>query len=232
MWMYLFPSVVSSDEKTPVKMVLVSYEGGKASPDKKKTHATIPEMCFAIVKCMVGPAALYMPHGFADAGLGSSLVIVFIANALFAAGILRLLDCWKARAGRPESLDVATLATSMGGNFVGRLVQFCVCSLQLGVCVTYFIFAHETLTDVWKRVSSTQPPSMVLIVVLMILIEAPPSTIRDLQKLRSANAAGTILVATSLAVVAAYACVESSRGQSLDPKDQWRWVEDKPSAIF
>ena len=206
-------------ESTPLKMVVES--------PRKEAYASIGEMCFAFIKCMVGPAALYMPHGFADAGLGTSLVIVLMANVLFAAGVLRLLDCWLARAGQPESFDAATLAASLGGRWCGYVVEFCVCSLQLGVVVTYFIFVDETLRDVWKRATDVAPPSMTWIVIAMILLEGPPATVRNLHKLAGANAMGTLLVATSLAVIAAYACVEIQQGSS-----DWRWVEANPTKVF
>jgi len=59
-------------------------------------------------------------------------------------------------------------------------------------------------------------------------LEAPPATVRNLHKLAAANAMGTLLVAASLAVVAAFACVEIHRGGDSD----WRWVEANPSKVF
>ena len=44
---------------------------------------------------MVGPAALYIPKGFADAGLGGGLICVTIAMALFAFGMARLIASWR-----------------------------------------------------------------------------------------------------------------------------------------
>ena len=40
-------------------------------PDGSKFRAVV-----AVVRCMVGPAALYIPKGFADAGLGGGLMCV------------------------------------------------------------------------------------------------------------------------------------------------------------
>ena len=51
-------------------------------PDGSKFRAVV-----AVVRCMVGPAALYIPKGFADAGLGGGLVCVTVAMALFAFGM-------------------------------------------------------------------------------------------------------------------------------------------------
>ena len=40
-------------------------------PDGSKFRAVV-----AVVRCMVGPAALYIPKGFADAGLAGGLVVL------------------------------------------------------------------------------------------------------------------------------------------------------------
>ena len=69
-------------------------------PDGSKFRAVV-----AVVRCMVGPAALYIPKGFSDAGIGGSLVCIVVANVLFALGISRLVDCW--RHARDEGLDTA-----------------------------------------------------------------------------------------------------------------------------
>ena len=66
---------------------------------------TLSRAVVALVRCMVGPAALYIPKGFSDAGIGGSLVCIVVANVLFALGISRLVDCW--RHARDEGLDTA-----------------------------------------------------------------------------------------------------------------------------
>ena len=59
-------------------------------PDGSKFRAIV-----AVVRCMVGPAALYIPKGFADAGLAGGLVCVTVAMALFAFGMARLIASWR-----------------------------------------------------------------------------------------------------------------------------------------
>ncbi|KAH8093321.1 amino acid transmembrane transporter [Aureococcus anophagefferens] len=68
---------------------------------------------------MVGPAALYIPKGFSDAGIGGSLVCIVVANVLFALGISRLApivvpvcDATASKhRGRMTALTVATVAS-------------------------------------------------------------------------------------------------------------------------
>lgn len=154
----------------------------------------------AIIRCMVGPAALYMPHGFAMAGLCGGLVMIGIANTLFYLGISRLIRCWREVAGRPEAETTATLAQHLGGRWCRLLVQFSIVSLQMGVCITYFIFIDETLGEILA-----DPPPSRTVVLVTVLIEASASTVRSVQSLTGPNFLGNVLVAVSLAVICAYA---------------------------
>ena len=79
---------------------------------------TLSRAVVALVRCMVGPAALYIPKGFSDAGIGGSLVCIVVANVLFALGISRLVDCW--RHARDEGLDTAHGIQGLARRFAGR----------------------------------------------------------------------------------------------------------------
>ena len=48
-----------------------------------------------IIKGMVGPAILYLPHGFAHAGYLVAIPILFLSAALFLASSSCLLESWK-----------------------------------------------------------------------------------------------------------------------------------------
>eukprot|EP00536_Pseudo-nitzschia_multiseries_P007391 jgi/Psemu1/319112/estExt_fgenesh1_pm.C_1740004 len=48
-----------------------------------------------IIKGMVGPAILYLPHGFAKAGWVIAIPMLFASTALYLASSASLLECWK-----------------------------------------------------------------------------------------------------------------------------------------
>lgn len=188
--------------------------------EEETTYSTMVGACLAIVRCMVGPAALYMPHGFAEAGLGGGIALVLCATFLFFLGISRLLACWRAYAGTRDAATVASLAQHLGGRWCRMLVQFSIVSLQAGVCITYFIFVAETLRDVWQRIGArSHPPSMPLVIGVMIVVEASAATVRTVQRLTTANFIGNCLVTISLGIITLYAC---ARLWERGPDERWR----------
>lgn len=192
----------------------------RSDTEEDTPYSTMVGACLAIVRCMVGPAALYMPHGFAEAGLGGGIVLVCCATGLFFLGISRLLACWRAYAGTREAATVASLAQHLGGRWCRMLVQFSIVSLQAGVCITYFIFVAETLRDVWQRIGArSHPPSVPLVIGVMILVEASAATVRTVQRLTTANFMGNCLVTLSLGIITLYAC---ARLWERGPDQGWR----------
>ena len=94
-------------------------------PDGSKFRAVV-----AVVRCMVGPAALYIPKGFADAGLAGGLVCVTVAMALFAFGMARLIASWRhARANGVTTPGLDGVAYALAGKWAGHLATFCVTAM-------------------------------------------------------------------------------------------------------
>ena len=58
-------------------------------------HSTLTQAGFAVVRSIVGPAMLYLPHGVATAGLSASAVIFVLSYALFIFGASKLVECWR-----------------------------------------------------------------------------------------------------------------------------------------
>ena len=58
---------------------------------------------FGIIKAMVGPAILYLPHGFAQAGYMFAVPILLLSTALYLSSSTCLLDCWKLERSRRSS---------------------------------------------------------------------------------------------------------------------------------
>lgn len=67
------------------EVVMDSVEGG-----------SITAAIFGIVKGTVGPAALYLPRGFAMAGYSVAIPAMLIATSTYLYSATRLLQCWKA----------------------------------------------------------------------------------------------------------------------------------------
>mmetsp|Transcript_36731 Transcript_36731/g.42030 ORF Transcript_36731/g.42030 Transcript_36731/m.42030 type:complete len:591 (-) Transcript_36731:66-1838(-) len=59
-----------------------------------------------IVKGMVGPAILYLPHGFAQAGWIVAIPMLFASTALYLASSASLLECWKVETANRKRMSV------------------------------------------------------------------------------------------------------------------------------
>jgi hypothetical protein len=59
-----------------------------------------------IVKGMVGPAILYLPHGFAQAGWVIAVPMLFASTALYLASSASLLECWKVESTNNKRMSV------------------------------------------------------------------------------------------------------------------------------
>ena len=167
-------------------------------PDGSKFRAVV-----AVVRCMVGPAALYIPKGFADAGLGGGLICVTVAMALFAFGMARLIARWRhARASGINSPGLDGVAYALAGKWAGHLATFCVTAMQCGVGVTYYIFVAE---NVDMLAPSRYNLTMGAVILAMAVLEAPLSLFKRLQRLHGLNAAGNLLVALAFLTIFAVA---------------------------
>mmetsp|Transcript_11166 Transcript_11166/g.25967 ORF Transcript_11166/g.25967 Transcript_11166/m.25967 type:complete len:599 (+) Transcript_11166:120-1916(+) len=69
-----------------------------------------------IVKGMVGPAILYLPHGFAQAGWVIAVPMLFASTALYLASSASLLECWKI-----ETKIIKRLLEREGGDVGGDI---------------------------------------------------------------------------------------------------------------
>ena len=152
---------------------------------------------------MVGPAALYIPKGFADAGLAGGLICVTVAMALFAFGMARLIASWRhARANGINTPGLDGVAYALAGTWAGHLATFCVTAMQCGVGVTYYIFVAE---NVDMLAPSRYNLTMGAVILAMAVLEAPLSLFKRLQRLHGLNAAGNLLVALALFTIFAVA---------------------------
>ncbi|CAJ1928216.1 unnamed protein product [Cylindrotheca closterium] len=75
---------------------------------------------FGIIKAMVGPAILYLPHSFADAGYAFAIIALWVCTALYLFTANRLLTTWKyvvqSQPGRRKQPEAVSPSSSSGGD--------------------------------------------------------------------------------------------------------------------
>lgn len=224
-------------------------------PAHEVSGGTITAAVFGIVKAMVGPAILYLPHSFADAGYAFAVVALWICTALYLYTSQRLLQSWKyvvsqqteghlkySRSSETIEIEMAALVESEEdsdssvtkrrskapedeleifededeqqqhsthisypqlaklayGDLGETIVQTGITLMQLGICLTYFIFVpHNISKSVWSLTQINLPLWICLL--FMVLIEIPLSSIRNIRKLVNTNILATCLIAFGLA---------------------------------
>lgn len=189
-----------------------------------------------IVKGMVGPAILYLPHGFATAGYLVALPIVMVCTLLFLYSSRCLLDAWKIeqeKVSPPQSRESDTsssnertallphhrprqflsypeLAYRALGPSGERTVQLGIALMQSGVCLTYLIFVPQNLHSSWLHLTNQSvAPSYWLIV--MLGVQVPLSWIRDIRKLTPTNLLANGLILYGLVTCIGFALDEASQ---------------------
>lgn len=94
--------------------------GGKAAAISVDPHAhglggDLKSAVLGVVKGMVGPAILYLPHGFAQAGWVVAVPMLFASTALYLASSASLLECWKVETtNRKRMLELESRGESSG----------------------------------------------------------------------------------------------------------------------
>lgn len=202
-----------------------------------------------IIKGMVGPAILYLPHGFASAGYLVALPILAGATALFLYSSQCLLSSWKIeQEAHAEDIQSATLlsGSKTGGQGKRRLllsypelayralgergeslVKMGIALMQSGVCLTYMIFVPQNLhTSMLLLFNWNVSPSLWLLV--MIMIQIPLSWIRDIRKLTPTNLVANLLILYGLVTCLGFAVYEATAPSlpNTGPLEElWRHIE-------
>jgi proton-coupled amino acid transporter len=214
---------------------------------------TITAAVFGIVKAMVGPAILYLPHSFADAGYAFAIIALWICTILYLHTSNRLLATWRyvreerelkrGEESDPKSeIEMASLVNdskkikrrntasskdddsySDHGSLIEKedtinndaisyprlarlaygevgenVVRAGITMMQLGVCLTYFIFVPHNLSASVQSLTGIELP-LWLCLVGMVILEIPLSSIRNVRKLVTTNIIATCLIAFGLA---------------------------------
>eukprot|EP00536_Pseudo-nitzschia_multiseries_P011258 jgi/Psemu1/320041/estExt_fgenesh1_pm.C_3740001 len=179
-----------------------------------------------IIKGMVGPAILYLPHGFAKAGWLFAIPCLILSTFLFLRSSACLLDAWKlesARSNGPDNLMRKTtkrtvlsypeLAHRALGTTGETFVKIGIAFMQSGVCLTYLIFVPQNLKTVAFILFGYDIDASYFIIV-MLMIEIPMSWIRDIRKLTITN-----LLANSLILYGLITCLAFALSTAIDSND-------------
>jgi proton-coupled amino acid transporter len=132
-------------------------------PHARDLGGDLPAAVLGIIKGMVGPAILYLPHGFANAGWAVAIPILVLCTILFLGSSACLLDSWKlesTKAKQPNALPSTSpkrvilsypeLAYRALGKRGETMVKIGIALMQSGVCLTYLIFVPQNLKTVAK----------------------------------------------------------------------------------
>uniref|UniRef100_A0A7S3NFV1 Amino acid transporter transmembrane domain-containing protein n=1 Tax=Aureoumbra lagunensis TaxID=44058 RepID=A0A7S3NFV1_9STRA len=175
-----------------------AFDGRGDAIQSKLPGFTLSEAFLASVKACVGPAVLYMPKGFQEAGLVFGLVMLSISYCLFGYGSTRLLETW----AKIRKSYAGMMGKAFGKKGVA-LIKLTIVLQQCGICMTYFVFVATNLRDVATALApdGVHPPSLALMCFFQVLIYIPLVCVRDLQKFAHTNLLANALILYSLAVL-------------------------------
>jgi solute carrier family 36 (proton-coupled amino acid transporter) len=181
-----------------------------------------------------GPAILYLPHGFANAGWAVAIPILVLATILFLSSSACLLDSWKLESarstkknlllarsghgtGRPKRvvLSYPELAFRALGVTGETFVMIGIALMQSGVCLTYLIFVPQNLKTV-AQILLGYDINASYFMVIMLAFQIPLSWIRDIRKLTITNLIANLLILYGLITCLGFAfanAVKSDEGR-------------------
>ncbi len=159
-----------------------------------------------IIKGMVGPAILYLPHGFAKAGWIFAIPCLMVSTTLFLASSACLLESWKIENAKSKNdgrlssskskrtiLSYPELAYRALGSTGETFVKIGIAFMQSGVCLTYLIFVPQNLKTVTSILFGYHIDASYFIII-MLIAEIPLSWIRDIRKLTVTNLLANVLI--------------------------------------
>ena len=183
-------------------------DGEELDPHLEGMGGDLVSATLGIIKGIVGPAILYLPHGFANAGYVAAISILTLATCLFLSSSFCLLDSWKLESLR-EAENMALLENGSKGKrtilsypelayrALGKKFEACVklgiALMQSGVCLTYLIFVSQNLRTCTLFFFGYDLPATYFISI-MLLFQIPLSWIRDIRKLTLTNLLANILL--------------------------------------
>ena len=187
-----------------------------------------------IIKGMVGPAILYLPHGFATSGYVVALPMLVICTAMFLYSSSCLLQAWKHESTKSTSsgegtsllpernkaarqmLSYPELAYRALGERGEAIVKAGIALMQSGVCLTYLIFVPQNLHTSFLLLTGLDVSPNIWLGV-MIAIQIPLSWIRDIRKLTPTNLLANALILYGLLTCIYFAIDKTTDGDKGGP---------------
>jgi len=187
-------------------------EAESVDPHAPGGGGSLVSASLGIIKGMVGPAILYLPHAFAGAGYVVAIPLLFLSTMLFLWSSNCLMQSWKSESDRLNKkrlsmnnsgcsirlrkrikLSYPELAYMAFGIRGEKLVQVGITLMQSGVCLTYLIFVPQNLRSSAQMLFNWDI-STNLTLVLMMAIQIPLSFIKDIRRLTVTNLLANILI--------------------------------------
>ena len=189
------------NEQKKIEKKLSIRKEGPADPHAAGLGGSLSSAALGIVKGMVGPAILYLPHGFAAAGYLVAVPVLALSTMLFLWSSACLLDSWKVESDRANlkrpnkrnMLSYPELAYRAFGSGGEKLVQVGISLMQSGVCLTYLIFVPQNLSAS-ARLLLGWDVSTDRTLALMMAAQIPFSWIRDIRRLTVTNLLANVLI--------------------------------------
>ena len=179
-----------------------------------------------IIKGMVGPAILYLPHGFAKAGWIFAIPCLILSTILFLSSSACLLDAWRLESTKSENASILSTKTKQRmilsypelahralGSTGETFVKIGIALMQSGVCLTYLIFVPQNLKTVTFILFGKDIDASYFVIV-MLLVEVPMSWIRDIRKLTITNLLANALILYGLVTCLAFALSNAIKSES------------------
>lgn len=227
--------VVDEDKEQSADEILIVEEDAKqqqrqtaVDPHATELGGSLTSATFGIIKGMVGPAILYLPHGFASAGYLVAIPVLFSVTLLFLWSSSCLLQTWKVesdninrnnRLGKSRiMLSYPELAFCAFGEKGMKLVQVGISLMQSGVCLTYLIFVPQNLHTSAKLLFNWDI-STNWTLTFMMAMQIPLSWIRDIRRLTVTNCLANGLILYGLATCLAFAANEIMNDGDGDDSD-------------
>ena len=212
------------------------------SGDEEDPHAhgmggDLTSAILGIIKGMVGPAILYLPHGFATAGFAIALPTLIISTAMYLYSSRCLLVAWKVESARDNAvrddedgeallavtprrkrraLSYPELANRALGPRGEAVVKTGIALMQSGVCLTYLIFVPHNLHSSMEYLFNVDVSPQIWLII-MIIIQIPLSWIRDITKLTCTNFTANCLILYGLILCLGFAFEEATKSDDMSP---------------
>jgi proton-coupled amino acid transporter len=200
---------------------------GEQDPHAHGMGGDLVSAVLGIIKAMVGPAILYLPHGFANTGYVLAIPILILATAMFLSSSACLLDSWKLESARAADestyltgsrrkriiLTYPELAYRALGPTGETAVKIGIALMQSGVCLTYLIFVPQNLQTCTLILFGLEIPAYYFVVV-MLIFQIPMSWIRDIRKLTITNLIANILILYGLFTCLGFAMTEAVKSDA------------------